>query len=415
MHMARRIIDIGDYSNDGTGDNIRDAFGKVNENFRDLFGVIGDGDTVKFTNLSDAPVSYSTGQIIGASSSSQLAAKDLVAGSNISINNTASAITISATVPSQPSPTDLTNPLNTDRYVIGKSVQPGDVDATTQVMAWNTEYNGSTGITLTVDDLLISKTYADSRYLVVDSVSPIAIRDEPNIDVPKKIITGYSAGDVIIGAGHGLTNADDGTEFKFNSSGVLPSPLVNGTSYFVKVVDLTTLELYPDNTLSLLSKILVVAPVSPGIDDEVCLYLPEFDIQLSGAWNANEALPRTAVVRRAGDTMLGDLVLSGVTTNPAAAITRGYVDSLTTDDLTEGTTAKYYSSVLAAQDAKGAISVANSGTGYGALSYLSGVVTFAKVTDANIRGAFSAGTGIDITGGVINGPDKRVSKTCYFS
>lgn len=400
--MARRIIDIGDYSNDGTGDNIRDAFDKVNENFRDLFGVIGDGDSVKFSNLSDAPASYETGQVISAISASQLAAKNLVAGSNISIVNSPTDITIEATVPSQPSPTSLTNPLNTDRFVIAKAVQPDDIDATTQVQAWNTDYNGLTGITLTVDDLLISKSYADNRYVVADANSPIPVRDTPNIADAMKIITGYNSGNVVIGAGHNLTNANDGDEYKFNSTGVIPSPLVNGASYYISVVNATTLELYSDPALTLLSRVLVDPPVSPGIDDVVCLYIPEFDIQLSGTWNANEAVPRAATVLRDGDTMLGDLVLPGVTSVPNGAITRGYVDALTTDDIAEGATSKYYSSVLATQDAKDAISTTNTGTGYGALSYLDGVVTFSKVTDANIRSAFTAGVGIDITGGTIS-------------
>jgi hypothetical protein len=56
--MARRIIDIGTISNDGTGDSIRDSFRKVNDNFRDLYGSLGLGERLTFIGLDDTPNSY---------------------------------------------------------------------------------------------------------------------------------------------------------------------------------------------------------------------------------------------------------------------------------------------------------------------------------------------------------------------
>lgn len=50
--------------------------------------------------------------------------------------------------------------------------------------------------------------------------------------------------------------------------------------------------------------------------------------------------------------------------------------------------------ILNADSAKNLFSATTSGTGYGGLSYSDGVFTFAKVTDANIRGRVSGGTGI---------------------
>ena len=47
-------------------------------------------------------------------------------------------------------------------------------------------------------------------------------------------------------------------------------------------------------------------------------------------------------------------------------------------------------------------SAANSGTGYGTLSYSNGEFSFAKVTNANVRSAISAGTGINISSGQIS-------------
>jgi len=53
--MARKIVDIGVSGNDGTGDSIREAFRKTNENFSELYAVFGQGGFLKFTDLSDTP------------------------------------------------------------------------------------------------------------------------------------------------------------------------------------------------------------------------------------------------------------------------------------------------------------------------------------------------------------------------
>ena len=65
-----------------------------------------------------------------------------------------------------------------------------------------------------------------------------------------------------------------------------------------------------------------------------------------------------------------------------------------TTDLTEGTRL-YYTDARA----RGSISISNSGTGYGSLSYNSstGALTYSVVTDANIRGAVSATAGSGLT------------------
>ena len=53
--MARKEINIGIEGNDGTGDPIREAFSKVNENFRELYSSLGLGDALTFVGLSDTP------------------------------------------------------------------------------------------------------------------------------------------------------------------------------------------------------------------------------------------------------------------------------------------------------------------------------------------------------------------------
>ena len=56
--MAKQNIDIGVEGNDGTGDSVREAFRKVNENFGELYAVFGIGGQISFTDLSDTPSSY---------------------------------------------------------------------------------------------------------------------------------------------------------------------------------------------------------------------------------------------------------------------------------------------------------------------------------------------------------------------
>jgi len=54
---GQRIINIGNQSNDGNGDSIRDAFNKVNENFNDIYNLVGAGNGFSFLSLNEAPTS----------------------------------------------------------------------------------------------------------------------------------------------------------------------------------------------------------------------------------------------------------------------------------------------------------------------------------------------------------------------
>ena len=87
-------INIGNQSNDGTGDSIRDAFKKVNENFDELYAVNNLGGGLYFTKLKDAPkellssTASSPAVIVSNNFGSALLSKKLVAGQGINIVNT---------------------------------------------------------------------------------------------------------------------------------------------------------------------------------------------------------------------------------------------------------------------------------------------------------------------------------------
>ena len=76
-----------------------------------------------------------------------------------------------------------------------------------------------------------------------------------------------------------------------------------------------------------------------------------------------------------------------------------YLGTKTTDNLTEGTTNKYFSNTLA----RGAVSVTDSG-GDGSLSYnnTTGVFTYTGPSATDVRAHFTASTGISITDGAIS-------------
>lgn len=58
--MAKQTIDVGIEGNDGTGDSLRESFQKVNENFSELYAVVGGPlSDLTFNNLGDTPSSFS--------------------------------------------------------------------------------------------------------------------------------------------------------------------------------------------------------------------------------------------------------------------------------------------------------------------------------------------------------------------
>ena len=87
--MARKIVDIGVEGNDGTGDSIREAFRKTNENFRELYAVFGQEGTISFLDLGDTPNSY-TGQAnkvaIVSSDATEMQFKELIGTAGLEIS-----------------------------------------------------------------------------------------------------------------------------------------------------------------------------------------------------------------------------------------------------------------------------------------------------------------------------------------
>ena len=87
--MAVKQINIGLLANDGTGDDIRTAFDKVNDNFSDL--------DVRFPAAATGSNLGSTGEgIFESATNSALSFKKIVGGDNVTLTSNLTSVTISA-------------------------------------------------------------------------------------------------------------------------------------------------------------------------------------------------------------------------------------------------------------------------------------------------------------------------------
>ena len=88
--MALQSINIGTLANDGTGDDLREAFIKVNQNFDDLDLRSPESTTV--ANMGAVGEGLFS-QKVGA----EIQLKKLVQGSNVTLTSTPQGVTINAT------------------------------------------------------------------------------------------------------------------------------------------------------------------------------------------------------------------------------------------------------------------------------------------------------------------------------
>ena len=168
--MARKIVDIGVSGNDGTGDSIREAFRKTNENFQELYAVFGQGGFLKFTDLADTPDTLTgAGNKIPVVNSvgTNLVFKGFSSPSGtISITQDADTIkidTLNSKLEDDPKPA-LAYSLNAQNQLIGGLRAPvSDSQFTSAVNDFNTQYSTS----YTQDTFAINKGYADAKYVNV--------------------------------------------------------------------------------------------------------------------------------------------------------------------------------------------------------------------------------------------------------
>ena len=330
--MAKQQINIGVEGNDGTGDSIRESFKKVNENFTELYAVFGVGGQINFTTLSDTPDSLTPDTVpLVNNSGTQLTLATLA--SNAALGGGATdTITFSYAVPGKLiissaftkvsddlSPT-LGGPLNAAGFGIAN---PGISSAIADAV--NAAHDGVSNIT--VDDLVITKGYADQRYIT--SGLPLRVADEPTgrlhytwtintyVDNALEITSHYDVSQGLVSGGHGLESGANGLPIKFTAEDTDPTGLTTGTTYYLRVVSPTRLYLYTEankayattdvDADALAYKINVSGTISA--DDTHTITDAALDTNLSGNFLDDVGMPRKSVTRRQGDTMTGPLYL----------------------------------------------------------------------------------------------------------
>jgi hypothetical protein len=167
----KQQINIGVEGNDGTGDSIRGAFTKVNENFEELYSAFGIEGAISFSDLADGPIivngsAYSADQLIMANSTGdRLIARSVIGGDNIQVSITDTGelkISAPATQISSDSTPNLAYPFNASSNPIGNLPYPDQA----AVDLFNTTW-GDLGSPTTIADLPVTVRYANENFLSV--------------------------------------------------------------------------------------------------------------------------------------------------------------------------------------------------------------------------------------------------------
>ena len=314
--MARQEVNIGVEGNDGTGDSIRESFRKVNENFSEIYAVFGEGGQIKFTSLLDTPDTLTPNTIAlvnDAGSFLQLA----TLASNSALDETkADTITFSYDVAGKliistaftELADDQSPSLGGSLYANNKGI--AGVAITNEAAA---DFLTDHGVSVTIDDLVITKGYADRRYIT--SGLPIRIADEPTTNTQYTFTINRYVSNQVEVLSHGYDSGINGTAYKFNAEDTDPTGLVTGSTYYIRFVDENNFSLHTtedgaaseDDAEALATQVLVSGSIA--IDDLHTLTDAAYDSTLAGNFLNNVAMPRKSVVRRQGDSMTGALYL----------------------------------------------------------------------------------------------------------
>ena len=312
--MAKQDIYLGVEGNDGTGDSIREAFRKANENFTELYAVFGQGGTISFTALNDTPAGITPGGIlIGNTTGTEILAKTLSAGTGISIDNSsATNITITntgANINADTSPI-FGGPVSGNQvYAIGKIATSPEAIA---------EFNTTHGSAITINDIVTDKKFQDQFYApntTFEPTKPVYARAEPaNASEYTKTIAEYRSGNIVIND-HGWDWSINGTKWKYSTTGTPPNGLSSNTDYYIRWVNEDQLSLHTtkaeaqNNNDTNRVKINIALGTQTSVSGVDIIQDTAYDSSYYGFYKTDETLPRSATVRRQGDDMTGALYL----------------------------------------------------------------------------------------------------------
>jgi hypothetical protein len=245
--MARREINIGVEGNDGTGDSLRESFNKVNQNFNEIYGFLGQGGAIGFVDLADTPETMA-GQlnkvpvVTSVAGTEVLSFKTLAgrAGSGINVNFDAELGSIlientTATIVLDNTP-ELGGTLHGKS---GQGFENGIVGIDTSERMLN-RVNALYNTTYTPADIVIDKGLADSSYIEqgqAKMAGELGLRDQPTV-APIYTISNLAAGVIHI-TDHGFTTATDGKAVKLIGSA---EGYNNALTYYMRVPRYTAFE-----------------------------------------------------------------------------------------------------------------------------------------------------------------------------
>ena len=229
--MAKQTINIGSSANDGTGTSLRDGGDLINDNFNEIYNIIGDGSTLSLSSLSLTTPAIDTitrtGDFtIDASGDIKLDA----AGGDIEINNDGTVI---GKISDSSNDFQLTSIVQDKDFVVKGNDGGSFVTALRLDMsdAGAATFNANVSVgTLTVrgghvtlpGQLTVSDVLNASNGLTTDNLTIVNGGNE--IDVSSGNLTLDVAGKIVLDADDGSNGVqlhDGGTEFlRFSSNGI---------------------------------------------------------------------------------------------------------------------------------------------------------------------------------------------------
>lgn len=219
--LTKQIINIGNRPNDGTGDNIREAFRKTNDNFDTLFNYSGLGTGVAFVGLNDTPSALIPSQsgspvvLVNDSLGFTVTQAAIVGGSGITIDTattgTIRIVNSRSSLQSDPSPTLSTN-LNGSTYRATNFGNPtSDQDLVTRRFLYDNFLNRDGTYVNNLGTVSGGSTLREN-------VKSVATPNDPQHLVTK----GYADGKISLA---GIDTIDPATGLVNTASGVMTGPL----------------------------------------------------------------------------------------------------------------------------------------------------------------------------------------------
>ena len=199
--MARKVINIGTTGNDATGDSIRGAFSKVNQNFTEIYASLGLSGGLKFVNLDDTPSTITANQILTTNTAGDAVASRTLEGVGIAVDfssdPTKLTLRTTGTEIRLDTTPELGGDLNAQTFLIenlGTPVKPQD--AVTKQYADNTFLdvagdtatgvlrlqNGGSPRVPNDPDEAVNKSYADTKVRIAGETmtGPLILSETPS-------------------------------------------------------------------------------------------------------------------------------------------------------------------------------------------------------------------------------------------